>query len=249
MTGLSVDIRRKSFPGTSRAAARLVLRDVRFAANTGEFLCVVGPSGCGKTTMLNILAGLDADFEGGVGLPRGRAQPEPVLGYVFQNPRLLPWRTVEENIRLALHPQRAADGIAERLLAEMGIEDTRTLYPDQLSLGMSRRVALARAFAVEPDLLLMDEPFVSLDGPVAKRLRHLLLRTWRLRPTTVLFVTHDLREAIQLADRILFLSAAPTTVIEDVEVEIDREAREDEAAVEDWRKRLLSRHPHLFPDR
>jgi NitT/TauT family transport system ATP-binding protein len=249
MSGLSVDIRRKRFPGTARTGSRPVLRDVRFTADAGEFLCVVGPSGCGKTTMLNIVAGLDADFEGRVELPRGRAQSEPVLGYVFQNPRLLPWRTVEENIRLPLRDSRAADGVAERLLAEMGIEDTRGLYPSRLSLGMSRRVALARAFAVEPDLLLMDEPFVSLDEPVAKRLRRLLLRIWQLRPTTVLFVTHDLREAIRLADRILFLSASPTTVIEDVEVGIDREAREDEAAVEDWRKRLLARHAHLFPER
>jgi NitT/TauT family transport system ATP-binding protein len=248
MTGLSVDIRGKSFLDSSHTGSQLVLGDVRFSAKTGEFLCVVGPSGCGKTTMLNIVAGLDTDFKGRVKLPRGHAQLDPVLGYVFQNPRLLPWRTVEQNIRLALRDPRGFDEIIERLLAEMGIEETRGLYPNRLSLGMSRRVSLARAFAVEPDLLLMDEPFVSLDEPVAKRLRRLLLRIWKLRPTTVLFVTHDLREAIRLADRILFLSASPTMVIEDIEVGLAREAREDEEEVEDWRKQLLARHPHLFPE-
>jgi NitT/TauT family transport system ATP-binding protein len=157
---------------------------------------------------------------------------------VFQTPRLLPWRTVAENIRLVLRPRQNAN-VVDELLALTGLSAFRDAYPERLSVGMSRRVALARAFAVEPDLLLMDEPFVSLDEETAEKLRQLLLDIWRRRPTTVLFVTHDKREAVLLADRIVRLTASPGTVDRIVAVDIPREQRGDSSIIESWRALYL----------
>jgi ABC-type nitrate/sulfonate/bicarbonate transport system ATPase subunit len=148
-----------------------------------------------------------------------------VIGYVFQTPRLLPWRTVEENITLVLDPAQARSGIVDEMLAATGLLDFRHAYPERLSVGMARRVALARAFAVAPDLLLMDEPFVSLDEPTADRLRALLLDIWQARPTTILFVTHDTREAARLADRVIALTPSPGSVQSIVAIDTPRHER------------------------
>ncbi len=199
-------------------------------------MALVGPSGCGKTTALNIAAGLDAAFEGRVAF----AGPPPVLGYVFQNPRLLPWRTVRQNVALVLPRPARAGGAVDEWLAAMELTAVADQYPTRLSGGMARRVALARAFVVQPDLLLMDEPFVSLDELTARRLRALLAATLERRPATVLFVTHNLREAIQLADRILVLAPGPTRVVAEVPVAVPR-AQRDDALVESFRAELLAR--------
>jgi ABC-type nitrate/sulfonate/bicarbonate transport system ATPase subunit len=238
---LVVEIRGKSFAAAD-GAPRLVLRDVAFRIAPGEFVALVGPSGCGKTTLLNLIAGLDADFTGSVRLgdaPTAEAR----LGYVFQQPRLLPWRTVFENIALVLR-EPAAPGAIERLLDEVGLAGARDAYPARLSLGMARRAAIARALAIAPELLLMDEPFASLDEVTADRLRALVVELWRARPTTVLFVTHDAREAVLLADRILFLSEPPGRLLADLPVKLAREARADRAAVEAARAELFSLRRH-----
>jgi NitT/TauT family transport system ATP-binding protein len=169
-------------------------------------VALVGPSGCGKTTLLRMIAGLDGDFEGSITLPSHGA-----LGMVFQEPRLLPWRTVEQNVRLTA-PNAKDDDIAA-LFATLGLAAHRDHYPGELSLGLARRVALARAFAVHPDLLLLDEPFVSLDDRLAQRLREELAELVKRRPLTTLLVTHNIEEAIGLADRLLFLSASPARVL------------------------------------
>ena len=208
----------------------------------GEFSCLLGPSGCGKTTLLHIIAGLDACFDGTIRL--GEPDRQPTIGYVFQEPRLLPWRTVRENIDLALQPNYPHETVDE-LLSTLGLGDVQHVFPERLSLGMSRRVALARAFAVRPALLLMDEPFVSLDAPTARKARNLLAKVWQERPHTVLFVTHDLREAITLADRLIFLSHAPAGVVSEVPVAIARCDRNREDAVEAFRQRLLLEHPEI----
>ena len=225
MIGLRIDIRRKHY---DRAAATQspAIEGLQLRIVPGEFVCLVGPSGCGKSTLLNLLAGLDRHFEGQIEVepPTGQA---PRLGYVFQNPRLLPWRTVRENIELAL--PRDHDGAnVDRLLEIVGLREAQDLYPERLSLGMSRRVALVRAFAIHPDLLLMDEPLVSLDPPTARRIRELILRLWQDRPHTVIFVTHDLREAIELGDRLVFLSPAPARVIGDIVIDLPRPQRQAE---------------------
>jgi NitT/TauT family transport system ATP-binding protein len=164
---------------------------------------------------------------------------------VFQEPRLLPWLTVEDNLELVLADDPESDAKIETWLAEMGLADVRAVFPTRLSLGMARRVALARAFIIEPTLLLMDEPFVSLDEPTAERLRHVLLETLRAHPATVLFVTHNLREAITLADRIALLGPAPTRVLREIEVPIPRERRFDPAAIEACRVALAEELPGL----
>lgn len=236
MTEVHVAIRDKRFA----AHAKPVIGALDLALASAEFVCLVGPSGCGKTTLLNIIAGLDNDFQGQITLGGRHARPK--IGYVFQNPRLLPWRTVRENIDLALDAKQPPDNV-DTLLKIMNLTEMQHMYPERLSLGMSRRVAIIRAFAVNPDLLLLDEPFVSLDPPTARQVRALLLELWRQKPHTVLFVTHDLREAIALADKLVFLSAAPMSVVSEIKVPIPRDERHDEKAIEAFRQQLLNECP------
>lgn len=184
-----------------------VVRDLELRLDAGSFGALIGPSGCGKTTILRIAAGLDPDFRGRLHAPgSGR------LGIVFQEPRLLPWRTVEDNVRLVLPTGEARADLTD-LFEILGLGSHLTRYPAELSLGLARRVAIARAFAVRPDFLLLDEPFVSLDETVATRLRDELVALTTRSKITTLFVTHDLAEAVQLADRLFFLSDRPTHII------------------------------------
>jgi len=195
-----------------------VLRDIAFTLEPGEVAAFVGPSGCGKTTMLRIIAGLDRDYEGTVA-----RQCDGAIGMVFQEPRLLPWRTVEENVRLIA--PRASEGELAALFDTLELAPHRRHYPGQLSLGLARRTALARAFAVEASLLILDEPFVSLDDALAARLRGELIKLIDSRPVTTLLVTHDVEEAIGLADRLFLLSAGPARIIAELPI-----ARRDAAA-------------------
>ena len=207
---LEVGIKQKFFRAASGKNLH-VLGELSFSLGNGEVAALVGPSGCGKTTLLRIIAGLDRDYEGTVSLP------DPCrLGMVFQEPRLLPWRTVEANVRLAV-PQ-ASDGALDALFQTLGLTAHRGHYPGELSLGLARRVALARAFAVAPDLLVLDEPFVSLDAAMAERLRAELVELVGRRPVTTLLVTHDVEEAIGLADRLLVLSASPARIVATVPI-------------------------------
>lgn len=221
MSRIEIDIRSKSFPAQAGAHSHLAIADLRLTLNQNEFVCLVGPSGCGKTTLLNLIAGLDLEFEGRIDF---HLPEPPVLGYMFQEPRLLPWRTVRQNLELAL-PLQGNAVIIDELLELTELTPFQHTYPQRLSLGMSRRVALARAFALEPHLLLMDEPFVSLDAQTAARMRSLLTRLWQHRPHTVLFVTHDLREAITLADRLVFLTPPPSHVGHEITLPLPQSER------------------------
>jgi len=214
---LEVAITRKTFRAAAGGELH-VLNNLTLTLANGEVGALVGPSGCGKTTLLRIIAGLDRDYDGSVLLPdHGK------LGMVFQEPRLLPWRTLEQNVRLAA-PQ-ASDASIDALFRTLGLEAHRDHYPGELSLGQARRVALARAFAVEPDLLLLDEPFVSLDDALAARLRDELAELVSRRPVTTLLVTHNVEEAVGLADRLFLLSASPARVVADVPIERPRAKR------------------------
>jgi ABC-type nitrate/sulfonate/bicarbonate transport system ATPase subunit len=214
---LELHIRHKSYRAASGGRLH-VLGEISFSLANGEVAAVVGPSGCGKTTLLRIIVGLDRDFDGSVARPaHGR------LGIVFQEPRLLPWRTVEENVRLAA-PQ-AGEATLSTLFATLGLGTHRRHYPGELSLGLARRVALARAFAFEPGLLALDEPFVSLDTALVEKLRAELIELVSRRPTTTLLVTHNIEEAIGLADRIFLLSRSPARVIAEVPIERPRSPR------------------------
>lgn len=195
---IRIEIRRKAY------GHKTVIEDLSFEIKGHEFIALVGPSGCGKTTLLNLIAGLDHDFEGQIDFGGRR----PRIGYVFQTPRLLPWRTVRQNLALAAsNPEEI-----EELLARAGLAEVASAFPKALSLGMQRRVALLRAFLFKPELLLMDEPFVSLDPNTVQAMQALLRALWRKRPHPVLFVSHDLRETLRMADRVLFLTANPCTL-------------------------------------
>jgi NitT/TauT family transport system ATP-binding protein len=198
-----------------------VLANLSFALEEGETGALIGPSGCGKSTLMRILAGLDRDFEGSVDLPAlGK------VGMVFQEPRLLPWRSVDDNVRLAA-PQASEAEIAA-LFAALGLSEHRTHFPGELSIGLARRSALARAFAVRPTLLLLDEPFVSLDTPLARQLQRDLAKLVESHRMITVLVTHDLDEAIALADRIFVLSARPAHVVGEIEVKTPRAAMSGE---------------------
>ncbi len=227
-----------------------VLSHLEFAADDGEFIALVGPSGAGKSTLLHILAGLDSRYQGSMlwdGRPMyGKDSNPPRLGMLFQDPRLMPWMSVRDNIELVMKGQHGAAALADALLQEVGLGQWVDAWPGQLSGGMQRRVALARAFAVKPQLMLMDEPFVSLDLPTANRLRESLLALWQRYRPLVLFVTHDLREALAMADRVLFLSAMPSRILLDYRV-TERHSRDlDSQDIAGLQNRLLAEHPGLL---
>ncbi|MGZ8160419.1 MAG: ABC transporter ATP-binding protein [Methylobacter sp.] len=238
MTDIQININNKTYPTATKPS----IANLKLSLNSNEFICLVGPSGCGKTTLLNIISGLDNDYDGEILI--GQQHTHPKIGYIFQNPRLLPWRTVRENIELALADNQPP-GVIDALLEVMQLTSSQHAYPERLSLGMSRRVAIIRAFAIDPEVLLMDEPFVSLDAPTARQVRELLLELWQQRPHTVLFVTHDLREAIALADRLIFLSSSPMQVVSEIVVPISRNERRNELAIESFRQQLLANHPEI----
>ncbi len=220
--------------GTRIPAIRDLVLDIKPQSMT----VLMGPSGCGKTTLMRIVAGLDDRYVGEVGIPEGTR-----LGFMFQEPRLLPWRTVRQNIEIVAPGISNAD--LDQLVASVGIADMLPRYPQELSLGLARRVALARAFATKPDLLLLDEPFVSLDERTADRLRRLLLKVWSARPTTAILVTHNAREAILLADQLVLLAPRPTHVVADVPITVPQSER-DGAVVEKIYADLLERYPANF---
>ncbi|MFV0369280.1 MAG: ABC transporter ATP-binding protein [Hyphomicrobiaceae bacterium] len=233
--GLRISLAGKTWPAVAGRPSQPVLGAVDIDIQSGSFVVLTGPSGCGKSTLLNIVAGLDKDFEGTVDFE----SKAPEITYIFQSPRLLPWRTVYQNIALAL-PE--GDPRLERipdLLTRIGLEDAANAYPERLSLGMQRRASLARGFIGEPDVLLMDEPFVSLDDPTAQDLRRLLVDLWRRRPTTVLFVTHDRNEAVTLATRILRIEGTPARIVSDTAVELPPEQRGNAEAVFEEQRRIF----------
>ena len=241
MNALEVRVTHKAY--RSQLGEVVALADVAFAVPAGQLACLIGPSGSGKTTLLSLIAGLDRGFDGEIrrgGNGAGR------LGMVFQTPRLMPWLTARDNVSLALDPAADRAARAEKMLADMQLGAHLDAFPRQLSGGQQRRVALARAFVNDPELLLLDEPFQSLDAPTAQHLRDLMLGLWSRRRPTILFVTHDLREALSLGDRVLFLSPGPGRVVLDLPLDLPRPRSPDGAAVEALRKRLLESYPDLL---
>jgi NitT/TauT family transport system ATP-binding protein len=192
-----------------------ILRGLAFSLREGEVAALIGPSGCGKTTLMRILAGLDRAFEG-----FARRPPGVKVAMAFQEPRLLPWRSVEDNVRLAAPESSAQERAA--LFAALGLSEHRAHYPAELSLGLARRASLARALAAKPSLLLLDEPFVSLDPPLARAIRADLARLIDAKRLTGVLVTHDVDDALDLADVIYVLSARPAHILGEVRIETPR---------------------------
>ncbi|MGH6748143.1 MAG: ABC transporter ATP-binding protein [Methyloceanibacter sp.] len=212
---------------TTREGSTLALKDINFVTHRREFLCVVGQSGCGKSTLVRILAGLEEPSAGEV-LLEGKPVTEPGSdrGMVFQGYTLFPWLTVKKNVMFGPEVNGYGREMAERealqWLQLVGLEKFADSYPHQLSGGMKQRVAIVRALANQPRILLMDEPFGALDAQTRCRMQVHLLEIWRKIDVTIVFITHDLEEAIFLADRILVLSAHPGQVQELIEVPVPR---------------------------
>ena len=220
------------------------LRNINLEVFDKEFLCFIGPSGCGKTTLLRIVAGLDQPTSGEVFLD-GRVikSPDPEQGMVFQEYSLFPWRTIIDNIAFGLEmkkvPKEERRRIALKYLKLVGLEAFGRSYPYQLSGGMRQRVAIARALANDPKVLLMDEPFGSVDAQTRNFLQGELLRIWCETRKTVLFITHSIDEAVYLADRVVVLSARPGQIREIIEVDLERPRLRTSVEVNVIRERLL----------
>tara|TARA_R110002073_G_scaffold164011_2_gene320214 strand:+ start:154 stop:1065 length:912 start_codon:yes stop_codon:yes gene_type:complete len=209
------------------------LKDINFKVHRREFVTVIGPSGCGKSTLIRILAGLETASSGDVLLDNHPVQgPGPDRGMVFQGYTLFPWLTVKKNVMFGLRNQGISPANAESEAMQwidlVGLERFAESYPDQLSGGMKQRVAIARALAAKPRILLMDEPFGALDAQTRAKMQSYLMEIWKNIDVTILFITHDLDEAIYLADRILVLKANPGEVNEVIEVPVSRPRNEEQ---------------------
>ncbi len=223
---LTVDNLTRSF-ATADGTRTTALEGLSFNAHRREFMCILGPSGCGKSTLLRLLAGLDQPTSGRVLLDgREVVAPGPERGVVFQGYTLFPWLTVKQNVMFGLKIRGAgelqADAEARQWLELVGLGAFADAYPAQLSGGMKQRVAIARALANNPRILLMDEPFGALDAQTRCQMQHHLLQIWRNVDITILFITHDIDEALYLADRILVLKANPGRLDELIEVPVPR---------------------------
>jgi NitT/TauT family transport system ATP-binding protein len=204
------------------------LENISFDVHPREFVCVLGPSGSGKTTLLRILAGLIPPTSGSFAFGHGE---QPSIGMVFQQANLMPWRTVTENIRLPLEVKNTDDATASQKTREMielvGLQGFEDSLPRDLSGGMAQRVAIARALIHDPDLLLLDEPFASLDAMTRERMWTELSRIWQARQKTVIMVTHSINESLFLADRVLVLTQRPGKIKMDVKVDLPRPRKDD----------------------
>jgi NitT/TauT family transport system ATP-binding protein len=201
-----------------------VLEQINFSVNHGELICIVGRSGCGKSTLLNILAGFTPPTSGQV-LIKGRpvTRPGPDRGVVFQEDALFPWLTVEENVAFGLKgPKSIVKEEVTRILEMVGLADFRNYLPREISGGMKQRVAVARVLILQPAILLMDEPFAALDAQTREEMQNMLLMLWKKLSHTILFVTHDVQEAVKLADRILLMDKNPGRIREDIRIDLPR---------------------------
>lgn len=204
-----------------------VLKNCNFSIKRGEFICVVGPTGCGKTTFLNTLTCLTEPTSGEILIDGERANPKKHnLSFVFQEPSAMPWLTVEENIafgmKLKKWPKNRIQEQTDKIITLMGLSKCRKQYPHELSVSTEQKVVIGRAFAMEPDLLLMDEPYGQMDIKTRFYLEDEVIRLWQQLGSTVLFITHNVEEACYLADRVLILSNKPASVKEDLRLSMPR---------------------------
>jgi len=215
----------KVFPAGPLGREVVACHDLHLVVRKGEFLSLVGPSGCGKSTVLNIIAEIDRATSGKVTIG-GESGTKPRIGYVFQRPRLLDWMSVENNLKFVLKasgiPRERWEGLIAHYLDLVGLGGQQRNFPLNLSGGMQQRVGIARALVIEPDLLLMDEPFSNLDEITARKLRMDLTRIQSQSRTTTLFVTHDLREAVFLSDTIDMMRPNPGRIFKQLRIDIER---------------------------
>jgi NitT/TauT family transport system ATP-binding protein len=226
-SGTAVDLNAVSVAFRSAGKTVVAIRDVSMSVGQGEFLAIVGPSGCGKTTILNLLAGIMKPTSGTV-LRHGRSVSGPSrdVGYMLARSALIPWRTVRRNVEfgpeLRHAPRQQRRARALDLLSLVGLDEFVGMYPAQLSHGMQQRAAVARTLAIDPDLWLMDEPFGALDAQTRQSVQTQFLRIWGSDPRTVIFVTHDLSEAVLMADRVIVMSPRPGRILLDKRIDLPR---------------------------
>ena len=223
LTKLKIDNVVKEYVGNK--GKTVALNGVSLDIKENEFICVVGPSGCGKSTLLNIIAGLLEPTSGAVYLDGKKIEGTGVeRGVVFQGYALFPWRTVLKNVMFGLEmkrmPKDQAEEIAKKYIKAVGLEGFEHAYPKELSVGMRQRVAIARAYAADPEVLLLDEPFGALDAQTRVQLQSELLNTWEHEKKTCFFITHDVDEAIILAQRVIIMSARPGRIKKIVDIDI-----------------------------
>ncbi|MGB9700521.1 MAG: ABC transporter ATP-binding protein [Thermodesulfobacteriota bacterium] len=228
---------------TKKFGDLLVLDDISFAVKKGEFLAIVGPTGCGKTTFLNCLSCLMPPTKGSIFIDGEPANPRKHhISFVFQEPTPMPWRTVAQNVAFGMEIKKfPKEKVQERLnyiMNLVGLADTAHLYPNQISASMMQRMTVARAFAVDPDLLLMDEPYGQLDIKLRYYLEDELIKLWQTLKSTVIFITHNIEEAVYLAERILVLSNKPTKIKADIRVDLPHPRQVLDSKFIELRKRV-----------
>ena len=242
-----IKVKKKSFINKHDKSSVEVLKNIDISIKSREFVCVVGPSGCGKTTLMNIIGGLVKSENQKILIDEKELKVDENFGYVFQTSRLLPWLTVRENIELVCDDNENKDEEIKKLLDSFKLLEFEDYYPKSISGGMRRKVSLARALIKEPKILLMDEPFVSLDQPTAETLYSVLINYWKKNPITVILITHNLKEAILLADRILFFSKRPASVVYDHKVTSKRgKLTTDSNQIQSEYSRLKKKFPSLL---
>ena len=228
---------------TKRFGTLTVLDGINFSVAKGELVAIVGPTGCGKTTFLNMLSKLMPATEGNILIDGQEANPKTHnISYVFQEPTCLPWRTVRENVAYGMEikgvPRAERMKRSDAIMELVGLSSCADLYPNQVSASMVQRIAVSRAFAVQPDLLLMDEPYGQLDVKLRYYLEDELGNLWRTLKSTILFVTHNIEEAVYVADRILVLSNKPTTIKAELRVDLERPRELTDLRFVDLRKQV-----------
>lgn len=237
----------KTYPGESHTNT-IVLNHLSFNIYK-EFVCIVGPSGCGKSTLLRIIDGLDKPTSGQV-LFHGQpiTAPSPKIGVIFQTFALIPWKTVLGNVKMAIEgstiPKDEQLKISQKYIQDVGLEGFETAFPKELSGGMKQRVGIARALALQPEVLLMDEPFSSLDALTAENLRREVLEIWRdpvYSTNCVVMVTHNVQEAVYMADRVIVLSHRPAQILDDVQINLERPRNQRDPAMFDYADRIISK--------
>lgn len=242
---LELDGIEKTYPSPDSSVRLTVLDEISFLVPTGSFTTIMGLSGCGKSTTLNILAGIEAPDAGQIRRDGSAVEPGDYhFAYVFQDPRLLNWRTVQQNLEFALKahdvPEHEHQERIDTWLEKVGLDGEQDNYPLRLSGGMRQRVGLCRAMVVDPEILLMDEPFSALDELTARELRRDLLDIWAEQRKTVVFVTHDISEAVYLSDRILFMNEHGE-IFEEATVEVDRPREFEDPALQEIESELTRR--------
>ena len=243
---MSIECRNLSFDYPATGGPLPALSDVSFTVLEEEFLCIVGPSGCGKTTLLKVIANLLKPTAGSVSVRASRGNGRPHNAMVFQEHGLFPWMSVLDNVSLGLRfhgvGQRERRDRSMEFIEQFGLSGFAGRYPHELSVGMRQRVSLARAFVMDPDVLLMDEPFASLDALTKVLLQEQLLRIWKDHRKQVIYITHDIEEALLLGDRVLVLSGRPATILEEIHVPLDRPRQRADRASE----AIASRQEHIW---